>query len=85
MQHDKDKILLRAKDIGLLVMVITLIGMLLGPLKKTFVWDETARKVEILENRMGIQETNSAVNQSQYAQISKQLDQINWQLRKMRN
>lgn len=85
MTHDKDKILLRAKDISLLVLVLTLFGMLLGPLKKTFIWDQTASKVEKLEDKMNAQSSDMAVIKSQYSDISKQLDSIQWQLRRLNN
>lgn len=83
MTHDKDKILLRAKDIGLLISIIILLGMILGPMKKAFIWDQTAEKVEKLEEKFNQQSNDMAVIKSQYADISKQLDSIQWQLRRI--
>lgn len=83
MSSDKDKILLRAKDISLLVLVLTLFGMLLGPLKKTFRWDAMADKVERLEERANQQALDMAVIKSQYEDINKNLEAINWRLRRI--
>lgn len=83
MTHDKDKILLRAKDIGLLVLVLTFFGMLAGPLKRIFQLNETIEKVQKLEDNRIDQERNMAIIRTQLEGLSKQLDQVSWQLRRI--
>lgn len=85
MVHDTDKILLRAKDIGLLIGVVSLLGMFFGPLKKVFQMEETITKMAKLEDRVGGHDSSIAVINSQYADIQKQLEQMNWQLRRINN
>lgn len=84
MAHDKDKILLRAKDVGLLIAIFTLLGFLVGPMKKIFQLEQTLEDVKELKISSNENKTNIAVIASQYTDISKQLEQINWQLRRMR-
>lgn len=84
MTHDKDKILLRAKDITLMVSIITLLGFLFGPAKKIFQLEQTIDDVRELKTDVGMTKTNVAVINAQYADIQKQLEQVNWQLRAMR-
>lgn len=79
----QDKVLIRAKDIGLLALVLTVLGMLCGPLKKVYQWNDAVEKVAQLELQVNSQDKQIAVNQSQYEQIQKQLEQINWQLRRI--
>jgi uncharacterized coiled-coil protein SlyX len=79
----KDTFLIRSKDVGLLIAILTLAGLVLGPMKKVFQLEATIGKVEKLEDRVNGNEKNIAVINSQYADISKQLDQINWQLRRL--
>lgn len=83
MSHDANKILLRARDIGYLVGLLTLFGMFFGPMKRVFQMSETIEKVAKLEDKVSTQSENLAVVSSQYKEISKQLDQINWQLRRL--
>lgn len=87
-----DKILIRAKDIGLLISILTLFGFLFGPMKKIFVFEQTV--VEVAELKSEMQKASEiatdnkvkiAIVNTQYVEISKQLDQINWQLRRMRD
>lgn len=81
MTHDKDKILLRAKDISLLVMVVTFLGLIAGPLKKIFVLDSMIEKVEKLEDKTYSHATAIAVVMSQNKEILEQIKQLNWQMR----
>lgn len=83
MTHDKDKILLRAKDLGLLILVGTVLTMILGPLKRVYQWNEAVDRVSKLEERVSAEEKNIAVTQAEFDQIQKQLEQINWQLRRL--
>lgn len=84
MMHDKDKILIRAKDITLMLSVLTLLGFLFGPAKKIFQLEQTIEDVKDLKTDVGVTKTNIAVINAQYADIQKQLEQVNWQLRAMR-
>lgn len=81
MTHDKDKILLRAKDLSLLILVLTFFGLIAGPLKKIFTIDDIISKVAKMDDRVSAHETSIAVINSQYQEIQEQLKQINWQLR----
>lgn len=82
MTHDKDKILLRAKDISLLVLVLTFLGLLTGPLKKVFKLDDMISKVERLEEKTYSNSENIAVIISQNKEIMEQMRMINSQLRR---
>lgn len=83
MTHDKDKILLRAKDLSLLILVLTFFGMIVGPLKKVFQLDDVIAKVAKLEDGAIVQNQNLAVLNAHYENIEKNLDQINYQLRRI--
>lgn len=82
MTHDKDKILLRAKNISLLVLVLTFLGLLTGPLKKVFKLDDMISKVERLEEKTYSNSENIAVIISQNKEIMEQMRMINSQLRR---
>lgn len=82
MPHDKDKILLRAKDISLLLMVLTFLGFIAGPLKKMFKLEDMISKVEKLEDKTYSNSENIAVVIAQNKEIMDQIRQINWQLRR---
>lgn len=83
MPQDRDRILLRAKDISLVIAIITLVGLIIGPLKQTVKWDQASEQVERLRDKLEQQGNDMAVIKAQYNEISKQLDSINWQLRRM--
>lgn len=83
MTHDKDKILLRAKDVSLLIMVLTFLGLVMGPLKKVFKLDDMIQKVEKLEDKTYSNSEAIAVVIAQNKEIGEQVKQINWQLRSM--
>lgn len=85
MTHDKDKILIRAKDITMIVSIITLLGLVLSPVKKIFKFDDAVEKIAKLEDRMMINEREIATIDAHYADISKQLDQISWKLQRIRD
>lgn len=85
MTNDKDKILLRAKDIGLLIMIFTLLGFLVGPMKKMFQLDQTIEDVKELKAQVSDTKINIAVINTQYTDIKEQLKQMNWQLRRIKN
>lgn len=83
MSMDKDKILLRAKDIALLVSILILAGLLLNPIRKTFEWDMAVKKVEALEDKVSANSTALAITRSQYDEIIKNLEKINRRLDRM--
>lgn len=85
MTHDKDKILIRAKDIAMVISILTLLGFLIGPSKKIFQLEQTIEDVKALKLDVFQNTTNIAVINAQYADIQKQLEQVNWQLRAMRS
>lgn len=82
MTHDKDKILLRAKDLSLLVLVITFLGLVVGPLKKILKLDDMICKVEKLEDKTYSNSENIAVIIAQNKEIMEQIKQMSWQLRR---
>lgn len=81
----KDNFLIRAKDVSLLIAILTLMGMFVGPMKKIFQLDDTISKMDKIQDQVNSNKTDIAVVNAQYAQISKQLDQISWQLRRIKN
>lgn len=81
----KDQVLMRTKDLSLLLLLLSVLGLVLGPIKRVFRMDETITKVEKLEEKVNKSQMDIAVIGSQYADITKQLDNINWQLRRMRD
>lgn len=83
MAHSTDQLMIRAKDISLMIAILTLIGLILGPIHKIYQWDDSTQKVAQLETEVNDQMKTIAVIQSEFSDISKQLDQINWQLRKI--
>lgn len=84
MSHDKDKILIRAKDISLLILVLSLFGLIAGPMKKIFKLEDTIQDVIVLKQESAAHKQNIAVVNANLENISKQLDQINWHLSRMR-
>lgn len=83
MQHDKDRVLLRTKDISIIILIVTVLGLFGTQFKKIYRWDETADKMAALEMRVATAERSTLVVSTQLEGISKQLEQINWQLRRM--
>ncbi len=80
---DRDKILLRAKDITLIISVLTMLGLLLGPVKQFIRIQAVADDVIMMKQdmRATIAQTNAnttaiAVVSTQYESISKQLESI---------
>lgn len=84
MRLNKDQILIRAKDITLVVTILTLLGFAFVPFKKFFQFDEAVGKIATIESGLQSVKQDVAVTNAQYAMITKQLEQINWQLRTMR-
>ena len=83
MPHGKDQILLRTKDVSISLLICSLLGIIGTQFKKVYRWDEAADRISALELRLVTAERTAAVVNSQLEGISKQLDQINWQLRRM--
>lgn len=83
--RDKDRVLLRAKDISIIILIVTILGVVGTQFKRVYKWDEAADRISELEQRVNNNERVSAVIGSQLEGISKQLEQINWQLRRMQN
>lgn len=88
----KDQVLIRAKDIGLIISVVTLFGMLFGPLKKFVYMEAAAAEIPALKKELSDtrektnrNELNNAVAMAKLEDISKQIDQVLWQLRRMRD
>lgn len=81
----RDKVLIRAKDISILLLVAAVLGILGTQFKRIYRWDETSDKVEKLEIRMTNSEHVSISINTQLEGISKQLDQLSWQLRRMQS
>lgn len=81
--HDKDRVLLRTKDISVILLICTILGIIGTQFKKVYRWDETADRIVALEARVAASERSTLVVSTQLEGISKQLEQINWQLRRM--
>ena len=79
----KDQVLLRTKDISIILLVCTMLGLIGTQFKKIYRWDETADKMEKLEARVSANERITIQISTQLDGISKQLDQVNWSLRRM--
>lgn len=80
---DKDRILIRAKDVSIIVLILTVLGLVGTQFKRVYRWDEAAERLEKLEVRVSNNERVVVVISTQLEGISKQLDQVNWQLRRM--
>ena len=74
---------MRSKDAAIIAAILSLFGMLWGPMKKIVVLDQTIVKVEKLEDKVAANTQSLAVTDSRYQDINKQLEQINWQLRRL--
>lgn len=83
--HDKDKVLLRTKDVAIIIMIVTVLGTLGTQFRKVYRWDDAVEKISQLEARVRAAETTNTVVVTQLDGIAKQLEQINWQLRRMNN
>lgn len=83
MTHDKDRVLLRAKDISIMVLIVTILGIVGTQFRRVYRWDEAADKLDRLEARVSINEKGVTVIGTQLDGISKQLEQINYQLGRM--
>lgn len=81
----RDRVLLRTKDVSIIILICTLLGLIGTQTKKIYRWDETADKIVQLETRIRAAETTNTVVVTQLDSISKQLEQINWQLRRINN
>ncbi len=64
-------------------MILTLLGFIVGPARKFFQLEQTLDDVKILKENAVTMNTNIAVINAQYADIQKQLEQMNWRLRKI--
>lgn len=80
MSHDKDKILLRAKDISLFIMILTLFGLIMGPMKKLFKLESVIEDVEKMKPLVISHDTKIAINDERWAQVQRELQSINRKL-----
>ena len=80
---DKDRILIRAKDVSIIILILTVLGLVGTQFKRVYRWDEAVERLEKLEARVTANERVVVVISTQLEGISKQLDQVNWQLRRM--
>lgn len=83
MPQNADRVLLRVKDVSIIVLICTVIGLVGTQLKHIYRWDEAADRLEKLEVRVSASEKVTVAISTQLDGISKQLDQVNWQLRRM--
>lgn len=81
----KDQVLLRTKDISLIVLIVTLLGVIGTQLKKFYRWEQAADRIEQIEPRVRSAEQMGTVVTTQLIEISKQLDDIKWQMRRIQN
>lgn len=80
---DKDRVLLRTKDVSIIILICTVIGIVGTQFRKVYRWDETANRVDQLEIRVRQTENVNIAMVARLEEISKQLDQANWYLRRM--
>lgn len=83
MNHRTNQFLIRAKDVSLIVAILTLLGFVISPMRKIFEIEAMIGRVSKLEDVVASNTNNIAVINAQYADIQKQLEQINWQVRKI--
>jgi hypothetical protein len=76
MNGQGDKVLIRAKDISLLILVLTFFGMVMGPLKKIFKLEDVIVKVEKLEASDDNQNEQLTVIKTQYTEIDRKLERL---------
>lgn len=79
----QDRVLLRTKDISVILLICTILGILGTQFRKIYRWDEAADRVVALEVRIRQTENVNTAVVARLDEISKQLDQVNWQLRRM--
>lgn len=80
---DKDRVLLRTKDVSIIILICTVLGLIGTQLKKVYRWDEAVERVEKLESRVRQAENVNIAVVARLDEISKQLDQANFYLRRM--
>lgn len=73
MPHDKDRILIRAKDIGLIIGIVTLATMAFSFYKKLYAWDNSAARVEKIAEIVAVHETKIAINDERWREINDDL------------
>lgn len=71
-----DRVLIRAKDIGLLIGILTLGSMVWTMYKKPAEWDAAAEDVRTLKPRVESIEKTMIANTERFSYIIKQLDAI---------
>lgn len=76
MEHKTDRILIRGKDIALIIGIISMGSMVWKLYAKPAQWDQTTKDVEALKPKVESHEIALAVINEQYKQISKQLTRI---------
>lgn len=82
---EKNHVLLTTKGIGIALTVIAFLGVIGSQLMKVYRWEATADNMEKLEERVGKNEQGIANIGGQLTGISKQLEEVNWRLRRMGN
>ena len=71
-----DRALIRAKDVALLVSILTLGGLVWGMYKKPAEWDQATKEINELRPRVESLEKAIIANSERYGYIVKQLDAI---------
>lgn len=75
-----DRVLIRAKDLTLIVAVLTVAGALYAMTSKPAQWDQATRDIEELKPKVAANEIKLAVINAQYEAIQGELHAINRKL-----
>lgn len=80
MSHNANQILIRAKDVALLVTILSLLGMFVKLANKPTEWDQDTSRLDRIEPIVASHETRLAVIDARSQDILEQLRSINRKL-----
>lgn len=75
-----DKVLIRSKDIGLIIGILTLAGMVWALAEKPFEWNQTTKDMEMLKPKVEEHDKQITTIGVQFTYIERELRAINRKL-----
>lgn len=79
-----DSFLMRAKDWGLLILILTVLGIIGTYYRRTEAWDNATMKVNDLQKDVYAESVEMAILRTQLQEVNRNLEKISYQLEKMR-